>query len=269
MQEIIVCPGCQATLTLPALPAGQTVQCPRCQRVFAPAEKPVAPAAKVAPERRDIEHESEFFLPPSSRLAPPQPLVGTWFGYFTMVTLVAFALACSVRAYVEYELSNRARFEPHRHFGHGFVRDLEGWQSLATLVAIASFAIWLFLVARNARNLRATGFSLSPGWVIAIFCCPVLNVIFVYLTLQEIWKASDPQKVQQFESWRTASPGFLIRMWGIVMLATPLTMIFFRDAGVAGGNLLLALAAALLVPIIYFIHARQLERYIRLYENPD
>src|SRR5262249_25653400 len=152
----------------------------------------------------DIEHDSELFLPPSSRLAPTQPLIGAWFGYFTMVTLVAFALACSVRAYVEYELFPRQILEPQRQIGRGFVRDLEGWQSLATLVAIASFAIWLFLVARNARNLRATGFSLSPGWVIAIFCCPVLNVIFVYLTLQEIWKASDPQKFQQFESWRSA-----------------------------------------------------------------
>ena len=50
MEETVLCPGCQAQLMLPALPRGQTVQCPRCQRVFEPFRQHGKPSVAAAPK---------------------------------------------------------------------------------------------------------------------------------------------------------------------------------------------------------------------------
>ena len=95
MDETVRCPGCQASLALPPVPAGQTVQCPRCQRVFEPfAPRGDAGITVAAPPATEVLHvhqgtdEDDFTLPARPR-TPVAPLSGPWLGYVTMLVLSA------------------------------------------------------------------------------------------------------------------------------------------------------------------------------------
>lgn len=226
----------------------------------------------------DERGEPDFFVPPH-RTLPMEALIGPWFGYFAMLTLAAQALSFLSRAFVEFELigvgmGGRGAFQA--------VHQAESWQAITSWVALPSFAIWFFLISRNARLLRADGISLSPSTILLIFCCPILNFIMIYINLQEVWRASDPRQIDGGEAWRRAPPSALIRLWGLNVLCAPVLIYagfhidgLRIDNGELSGwlfciaNLNIAGAGGLLIAIIYFLQARQQERYIRLYEDPD
>jgi hypothetical protein len=233
------------------------------------------PLRPPAPPKDEDDEFDEF--QPRRRLRHPESLVGLWFGYITMAALFFWTLAFAVRAYAEYEVMNvfAGPMKGPARDPFQLLHAAEFWQMATSWIALPCFAIWLFLAARNARALHASGFSMSPGWVLAILCCPVLNGIFLYLNLQEIWRASDAAKIETMESWRSASPGALIRFWGLTVLCNVILTFWYGPRGRLGdsalcvANLTIAFSGGLLIAIIYFIQARQHERYVRLFEDPD
>src|SRR5580765_2028784 len=98
MHETIACPDCQSQLVLPSMPAGQTVQCPRCEHVFAPFPQR-APVA--APKRADLyDDEADIVEPSAGRLTRPEPLVGQWKATVAMIALAASVLSFVLQIYV-------------------------------------------------------------------------------------------------------------------------------------------------------------------------
>jgi hypothetical protein len=97
MAERVNCPECQAHLFLPSLLAEQTVQCSRCQHVFAPTALRAEPKRVAAPE----EDESEYSEP--ERLVPPGPLTGQWKAAFACVMLGLCVLTDAIQAWVQVE----------------------------------------------------------------------------------------------------------------------------------------------------------------------
>jgi hypothetical protein len=63
------------------------------------------------------------------------------------------------------------------------------------VVIIPTIVMWLVWQHRAHRNLTALGSSnvrFKPGWVVGWWFIPVANFAVPYLTMRELWKASDP-----------------------------------------------------------------------------
>ena len=116
MNQAITCPGCKSQLTLPALPAGQTVQCPRCARIFDPSLPNVEPTHTVgapAPAQvfqvhlgskddatADLAEDAPLH---DRRLVRGDILRGEWKAYLAMALLAANLLSHGLQMYVNVE----------------------------------------------------------------------------------------------------------------------------------------------------------------------
>jgi hypothetical protein len=301
MDDTLLCPGCQARLTMPALPPGQTVQCPRCQVVFEPPRMPSA--APVASSRRAAPHDASDNLaepPPVSRdrLTQIEPLRGEWKAFAAMFLLGISVLSYGVQLYLNYERMELMHFEDGRR---GF--DLEGrairehrftrWQHLSRVAnqvhhatfwpAMLFFLFWLIQAVNNLKTLQVAGLWYTPNTAVLSFFLPIVNLFQPHAAVQEIWKASDPVGAGT-TSWITGPASSLIRIWWAAYLASWLFSVLavLKEPNDLHGeahsaatqsrcvsNGCMMLAGVLLIFIIRGIMQRQAERYIRLYEDPD
>jgi hypothetical protein len=86
--------------------------------------------------------------------------------------------------------------------------------SVYALVAIPTIVLWLVWQYRSHRNLSAlgsTGLRFTPGWVVGWWLIPVANLAMPYLTMRELWKASDP--MSGAIDWRTQATTPLLWLW--------------------------------------------------------
>jgi hypothetical protein len=63
-------------------------------------------------------------------------------------------------------------------------------------VIAAAIIVWLIWQHRAHANLRALGvgeLKYTPGWAVAWWLIPFANVVMPFLTMRELWKASDPE----------------------------------------------------------------------------
>ena len=83
MAETLHCPGCQAQLMLPVLPpSDQSVQCPRCQRVFEPTWRSSAVPATAGESAYGVvprQDDHELFEVPRRLGAAWMRSWGNWF----------------------------------------------------------------------------------------------------------------------------------------------------------------------------------------------
>ncbi len=105
MSDTIPCPGCRAELVLPGLPEGETVQCPRCQHVFAASRGRATPVS-AASRRVTIDDAPDDPLDFSHPFALYQPLRGQRKASVAIFFLVASVLSYGAQFYV-----NRERIE--------------------------------------------------------------------------------------------------------------------------------------------------------------
>ena len=74
----------------------------------------------------------------------------------------------------------------------GLVRIL---QLMVFGVTAVAFFIWLYRAYKNLKPLGVAEPRYSPGWVVACFFIPVLNVFRPFQAVQEMWRESDPETV--------------------------------------------------------------------------
>src|SRR4051794_12619974 len=98
MDETVVCPGCQAQLVLPGLPAGQTVQCPRCRRVFEPFRQRARPVAATAPALAAYDTDEE-----PRAIHRPLPLRGQPLATLAMFLLGVCCFFYGIQLYLSFE----------------------------------------------------------------------------------------------------------------------------------------------------------------------
>jgi hypothetical protein len=125
MDETVWCPGCQARLTLPSLPAGQTVQCPRCRQVFEPYGQRSKPAVIVEPPaplsiiqvhngtvQDEIADLADDGTADDPRLVGrPEPLRGERRATIAIVMLAACILSYGVQFYINFERAQLIQLE--------------------------------------------------------------------------------------------------------------------------------------------------------------
>jgi hypothetical protein len=75
------------------------------------------------------------------------------------------------------------------------------------------FFIWIFYANKNSRVL-ATNIKFTPGWAVANFFIPVINLFRPYQIVQEIWKVSENP-----HSWNGRRDSIFVGLWFIIRLS--------------------------------------------------
>ena len=83
----------------------------------------------------------------------------------------------------------------------------------------AAWALLAFFLARcyeNLRRLRVAGWRLSPGTVVVGMLVPTLNLLVLYVAVNELWRTSHPWRDGEgLESWRETRTDTLPILWWI------------------------------------------------------
>lgn len=244
MTQTLDCPECRAQLVLPALPDGQSVQCPRCQHVFAPPRQRAEPrplAATVPRLAASDRGEPDDELPLHEHgLAKPGPLRGVWTSWVVMTLLTISVLSFGVQAFFDYV---QGTFEPQpavalRPRGGAGPRVVQArleleirrrqWKTankissavhvFVLLPTVIVFLIWFCQASRNLWTLQARGLSHSPASAVFLWFVPIMNLFRPYVIVQEIWRASHPAAVDTPLSWLDTPRSRLIQWWWCCLL---------------------------------------------------
>jgi hypothetical protein len=101
----------------------------------------------------------------------------------------------------------------------------------------SSGVVFLFWLHRAYANLKALGGEprYRPAWAVAAFVVPVVNLFLPFLILQEVWRASDPETVDQKGAKalnivvEDSSKSLLVIVWwGLWLLAVIDAVIAYR-----------------------------------------
>ncbi len=159
---------------------------------------------------------------------------------------------------------------------------LGGTGILWGIVVVATIVLWLVWQHRAQSNLRALGAAnlrFSPGWAVGWWFVPFANVVFPYLTLRELLKASDP--IAGAVDWGARRTPALLGFWWAASLArivaSSIASVIGRHATTVAqliqGNYvalvagLIEIAAAVLAMILlHEVNARQTRKYARVTE---
>lgn len=81
-------------------------------------------------------------------------------------------------------------------------------------ISVILLLIWTYRTYQNLRALRAEDTRFSPGWTIAGWLIPVVNLLMPFFVFQEMWKASSTER----PSWRQSPGDSVIVLWWAVGL---------------------------------------------------
>lgn len=89
-------------------------------------------------------------------------------------------------------------------------------------VTAALFLAWLYRLRVNVRAFGMRKLVYSRQWSVLGFFVPLLNVVRPFQVIGEIWRASDPARLDPFE-WKSLEPPPLLSLWwGAVVVAVML-----------------------------------------------
>jgi hypothetical protein len=89
-----------------------------------------------------------------------------------------------------------------------------GWVSVAVLVLSI---VWTFRSTRNARAAGRTGARWTPGWTIAGWLVPFLNIVLPYQAWSDLWRNSQPD-AGPGDEWRARPASPLVIGWWFLHL---------------------------------------------------
>jgi hypothetical protein len=76
------------------------------------------------------------------------------------------------------------------------------------MLTVILFAIWVYTVTKNARELTGDTSRLSPGWAVGWYFIPIANLFKPYQVMRDTWHASiEPA------SWENQAAPKLINIW--------------------------------------------------------
>jgi len=293
MNPSVPCPECGAWLALPAMAAGQTAQCARCQHVFAPVKAP-------APTPRPVERDYDDDRPPEREPLDMvfDPLRGEWRARAAVIMIALCLLSYASLLYVNFEHYQLLEAGPDPQLGgavfllgvgdgNAWGRRWQTWHEHARYAhnshhlifwpTMIVFLFWLHRAASNAWGLGATGMYFVPLTSVLSFFIPIVNLFWPCMTMLEIWRASHPRAVDPPDAWKQTSWSPLIVFWWVCFLSsTALAMFSYmlgpddfgpvEDQHAAAlllclSNLVTLFEGVLLILIIRGIMNRQRERH--------
>jgi hypothetical protein len=169
-----------------------------------------------------------------------------------------------------------------RRFEQGLIAPVHAKNSEDTAFGFFAFTIlfflptgiaWLLWQYRAHANLRALGVAnlrFTPGWTVGWWFIPFANIVMPYLTVRELWKASDPNAGAV--DWKVRGGAILVALWWTGRLAMQVLFqiapaLQRNSAGVAtttastavliAGDMVLIVWAVLAVTLVRGVNARQ------------
>jgi hypothetical protein len=90
---------------------------------------------------------------------------------------------------------------------------------LTNIVACIGFLIWISQAHGNLPGLRASGLSYSRRWAVTCWFVPIANCFAPFAVLQEIWRASHPNAIDDPLAWRNTPYAKCTRWWWFLVMA--------------------------------------------------
>jgi hypothetical protein len=147
---------------------------------------------------------------------------------------------------------------------------------IVLLVAVVVFLIWLRRARQNAEHLCHAPHRKVAGWVVLSWICPVVNLWFPFMIIDDVYRASRPGNPSDLFDLRSTPGSPLLGWWwalwlaGIVpnwiivrILGDELTLDALRTIAVTGtiSTAILAGAAVLIIMIMRQISGWQTPRW--------
>jgi len=198
----------------------EAIKCPHCRSdLTAGAPEPVVP--EQAPLPRAVFRSAN-------------DLAGWAMGFL----FLAMALALLLLAFgINHVLVNEAR--------HGFAGPqsaADSAEALGTTVGFSVLALplvglawllWQFRSHSNLRVMKLRGLRYSPGWAVWWWFVPGAFIVMPYLTMRELWMASDPEAGSA--DWKLSRTTPILLVWWLSFLAW--TIGWFVVAGIGGNDI--------------------------------
>jgi hypothetical protein len=137
---------------------------------------------------------------------------------------------------------------------------------VALVVAAVFFSIWLHRAVRNLRGLGRTGMERTPGWAVASFYIPFVNLVLPHRALTELWRASDPAPESAERGWTAygTTTALVSVWWGFWLVSGLLGNVSARidDPKLSGaiglaGSAVMVVAAVTCIQMMRGVVARQ------------
>ena len=193
------------------------------------------PAVSLSPpEMRQAFLSQQVFEPPIS--GPPKPLgLRTWLVWLAGIALIGANLGC-VGAFL---LLKRAGPES----GSMLLQEVV-W--LSRLLFIVPLLVWQYGAYCNLCHLIPTP-RFSPGWAVAYWFVPVVNLWYPCVAMKEIWRASSPDSSRGAGLHHDAG---VVTWWWYIWLGTWVLHIAGQTWGTLYIGMLIALA---LTQIVFWV----------------
>lgn len=153
---------------------------------------------------------------------------------------------------------------------------LLGFLILMVIVTFIGWLIWQHRAHANLRALGAANLSYSPGWAVGWWFIPFANIVMPYLTVRELWKASNPEA--SAIDWKARGGAAIVGLWWAGRLVTQALFqigpAFAPDgpdistnttsaALMVAAHLVLAMWAVVAILLVRGVDARQEAKYRR------
>jgi Domain of unknown function (DUF4328) len=109
---------------------------------------------------------------------------------------------------------------------------VDAWMVLVIVVAGIVWLIWQYRAHANLRALGVGNLKYSPGWAVGWWLIPFANFVMPYLTMRELWKASEPEAGSV--DWAARKTAAILGLWWAGRLAI---QVLFQIGSFFGGNL--------------------------------
>jgi hypothetical protein len=190
-----------------------------------------------------------------------------------IVSAVFWAVHIGVVSDYEQGLTGSIRTQDSENVAFAFW----GFTLLMFLPTAIAWLLWQYRAHANLRALGVANLSYSPGWAVGWWLIPFANIVMPYLTVRELWKASNPN-VGAIE-WNARGGAAIVGFWWAGRLAmqalwqigsavgTDSPIVSTTTSSTAlllAGNLVLVAWAVLAILLVRGVDARQEAKHQRI-----
>jgi hypothetical protein len=211
-------------------PGGPVVQFPRTDDGWNSAYNRYS---ALEPRAVEVPHSG---TPPDSRSSPRafqsahnRALWVQGFLLLTGLTLLGVLVAEANELRWLREVRDSGSIIPQRLPSDDLLAVTSGIYALASIPTAVLWLVWQFRAHSNLAALGSANLRFKPGWVVGWWFIPIANFAVPYLTMRELWKASDPASGAL--DWRShKTPSFQWLWWAGWLGAVALGSVSFTIA---------------------------------------